>query len=95
MFPVNDSFLASKGLEDEIKDPLEGIKKTPPPPTTTKKNTPKTQPKQKNPRGEHKEKENNLDFLYLALCYVCPLHWAVNFNWTATYCMWVHTGSIK
>lgn len=47
------------------------------------------------PRGEDKEKENNLDFLYLSLCCVYPLHWVVNFNWTATYCSWVHTGSIK
>lgn len=51
--------------------------------------------KKQTPRGEDKEEENNLDFLYLSVCYVYPLHWAVNFNWTATYCSWVHTGSIK
>lgn len=73
MFPVNDSFLASKDLENETKYPLE----------------------KKTPRGEDKEKENNFDFLCLSVCYVYPLHWAVNFNWTATYCSWVHTGSIK
>lgn len=46
-------------------------------------------------RREDKETENNLDFLSSSVCYAYLLHWAVNFNWTATHCSWVHTGSIK